>query len=151
MHSRTNGSGRKSGPSVGSQPYTRSVKSIEQALYETVRDGAGPIICRSAVPPESIDSDSAVGYRCAACDTPVQVTSTGRNQMAQRKLVPFCNPCGFKVVSLLKSITDAEPRAKVDLVLNPKATEVMREDAPDILDEILRNPKTEVRYIPKKR
>ena len=72
------------------------------------------IICRSAREPLRFGSEK--GYSCTVCEEPLQVTETGRRQIAAGG-TPFCNPCGLRLAE------DCERRDRIAGVLMSSAAE----------------------------
>lgn len=59
------------------------------------------IICRAAPPIETMTPGSLLGYRCAICQTPLQLTPSGRALVISNpgsKLL--CNECGLVVARM---------------------------------------------------
>lgn len=103
-------------------------------------DIARPIVvCRSAAPPEPLDPAFTLGYSCALCAKPLQVSRTGLKQIREWRGQPLCNACGGVVVA---AITKAQ--APSEIRINPEATAQIERTTGKSILETFPNAETEI-------
>lgn len=94
------------------------------------------VVCRRASDP--LVPGSARGYKCRYCGKELQVSASGRNQIAaagERALV-LCNDCGFK-----KGTELAKENALGGIVFNPEAVKQAEKQGIPIEDLLGRKKK----------
>jgi hypothetical protein len=83
------------------------------------------VICRSAAWPEPLDPAFTLGYACALCAKPLQVSRTGLRQISEGRGQPLCNACGGVVMRDMTEamkLTQQSHRPPVEIRINPEAT-----------------------------